>query len=435
MSLTTRVLIGLVAGFAVGLALAGQTSPGALAVIAWTGAIGTLFINLVRMTVIPLVASLLIASIGSISATRSVGRVAGRALALAVILVTMAAVGSVFVARPILARVVIDQAAAEALARPLQTNVQLETSARGPLPPTPRAAQWFIDLVPANIIKAAAEDLMLPTIVFAVLFGIALSRIVDDRRAAVLALVQGVADTMQRLVGMILLVAPFGVFALAVPLAWRLGVGAAGAVVAYTVLVVALTVAAAVLLLYPLAIVIGRMRPMEFASFAAPAQAVAFASRSSLASLPAMLQSAERVRLPPVISSMILPMAASTFRFGAGVAQTVGVLFIARLYGVDLSTAQLATLVVTVVVTTFAIPGIPGGSVLAMVPVLAAVNLPAEGIGVLLAVDAIPDMFRTTANVTGSLALAVSLRKVSLTTTKDIVDNAGHEAVRPQTYR
>jgi Na+/H+-dicarboxylate symporter len=434
MSLTTRVLAGLVAGFALGLALAGQTSPAALATIAWSGAAGTLFINLIRMTVIPLVASLLIASIGSIAATRAVGRVAARALALAVILVTIAAVASVFVAQPIFARVVVDQTAAQALAQPA-AGPQPAAPARGPLPPTPRAAQWFIDLVPANVVKAAADDLMLPTIVFAVLFGIALSRVVDQRRAAVVAVVQGIADTMQRLVGMILVLAPFGVFALAVPLAWRLGLGAAGAVVAYTVLVVALTVAAAVLLLYPVAVILGSMRPLEFAAFAAPAQAVAFASRSSLASLPAMLQSADAARFPPVISSVILPMAASTFRFGAAVAQTVGVLFIARLYGVELSIAQLATLIVTVVVTTFAVPGIPGGSVLAMVPVLTAVNLPAEGIGILLAVDAIPDMFRTTANVTGSLALAASLRKLSLTSTKDLVDNPEHDADRAKAYR
>jgi Na+/H+-dicarboxylate symporter len=155
------------------------------------------------------------------------------------------------------------------------------------------------------------------------------------------------------------------------------------------------------------------MAPLAFITFCAPAQAVAFASRSSLASLPAMLETAERARFPLIVSSFVLPMAASTFRFGAAVAQTVGVLFVARFYGVELSASQLTTLVVTVIFTTFAVPGIPGGSILAMVPVLRAVSLPAEGIGILLAVDTIPDMFRTTANVTGSLTLAAALRKLS----------------------
>jgi proton glutamate symport protein len=410
-SLTTRVLAGLVAGFALGLALAGRSSAAALDTVVWASAIGTIFINLIRMTAIPLVVSLLIASIGSIATTRALGRVATRALVLALTLVTIAAAGSVAVARPILARVAIDETAARALARSTSavTLAQTTASAANALPP-PRMAQWFIDLVQPNVVKAAADDLMLPTILFAVLFGVALSRVADDRRSAVVVAVQGIADAMQRLVGMILFLAPLGVFALAVPLAWRVGLAAAGAVVAYIVLVVSLTVVACVLLLYPLAIVLGRMRPLAFVSFCAPAQAVAFASRSSLASLPAMLQSAERARFPPLVSSVVLPMAASMFRFGAAVAQTVGVLFIARLYAVEMSTPQLASLIVTVAVTTFAVPGIPGGSILAMLPALAAVNLPAEGIGILLAVDTIPDMFRTTANVTGSLALATALR-------------------------
>ena len=153
------------------------------------------------------------------------------------------------------------------------------------------------------------------------------------------------------------------------------------------------------------------MSPSAFVSFCAPAQAVAFASRSSLAALPAMVESGERARFPPVVARFILPLAASVFRVGAAVAMPVGVLFLARLYGATLSPAQLASVVFTVVLGSFAVPGIPGGSIIAMVPVLAAVNLPIDGIGILLAVDTIPDMFRTTANVTGSLTLAAVLRK------------------------
>jgi Na+/H+-dicarboxylate symporter len=264
--------------------------------------------------------------------------------------------------------------------------------------------------------------------VFAVLFGLALARVREDRRAAVLQVVEGIAEAMQRLVAGILALAPIGVFALAVPLATRLGVAMAGAVAVYIVLVVALTVVAVALLLYPLGIVAGRMSPSAFASFCAPAQAVAFSSRSSLAALPAMLESAERVGSPPIVAAFVLPLAASVFRFGAAIAQTVGVLFLARLYGIDLTAPQLASIVVTVMFATFAVPGIPGGSILAMVPVLRAANVPIDGIGILLAVDAIPDMFRTTANVTGSMALAAVLRRSSLTATKDVVDNPAHES-------
>jgi len=250
---------------------------------------------------------------------------------------------------------------------------------------------------------------MLPVILFAVMFGLALARVSGARRDAVLRVVQGIAETMQRLVVWILALAPIGVFALAVPLASRLGLAAAGAVIAYVALVVALTVAAVVLLLYPLGILAGRMSARAFVSYCAPSQAIAFASRSSLAALPAMVDSAERAGLPPGSSRVVLPLAVSVFHFGAAIAQTVGVVFLAHLFGMTLTPPQLATIVFAVVLASFAVPGIPGGSIIVMVPVLAAANLPIDGVGILLAVDTIPDMFRTTANITGAMTLTAIL--------------------------
>ena len=406
MPLTTRVLIGLTAGFLLGLALAGATSPAAATVLAIAVPLGTIFINLIRMTVIPLVVSMLIASVGSMAASGALGRAGARGAIVAVALLAAATIFSMIVAQPVLARIHIDQAAAMALRGPVTSGSAVSAPAG-----TPALAQWFIDLVPQNVFKAAAEGVMLPVILFSVLFGLALARVNDDRRDAVLRVTQGVADAMQRLVAGILDLAPIGVFALAVPLASKLGLAAAGAVLAYIVLVVTLTVLVGVLMLYPVGIVAGGMSPSAFIEFCAPAQAVAFASRSSLAALPAMVESAERARLPPVVSRFILPLAASVFRVGGAVAIPVGVLFLARLYDVALSPPQLASIVFTVILTTFAVPGVPGGSIIAMVPVLAAVNLPLDGIGILLAVDAIPDMFRTTGNVTGSMTLAAVLRR------------------------
>ena len=406
MSLTTRVLIGLVAGFVLGLALAGSTSPAVTTLMAVMAPVGTIFINLNRMTVIPLVASMLIASVGSLASSGALGRAGARAAIAAVTMLAITAVATVLIATPVLARIQIDQGAAMALRGPATA-----TNASSATAPSPAIAQWFIDLVSPNVVKAAADGAMLPVIVFAVLFGVALAGVSTERRDAVLRVTQGVADAMQRLVSGILELAPFGVFALAVPLASKLGLAAAGAVIAYIVLVVLLTIAVGAVLLYPLGIVGGSMSPPAFVSFCTPAQAVAFASRSSLAAMPALIESGERAELPPLIVRFILPLAASVFRVGAAVAMPVGVLFLARLYGATLSPAQLASVVFTVILSSFAVPGVPGGSIIAMVPVLAAVDLPIDGIGILLAVDTIPDMFRTTANVTGSLTLAAVLRK------------------------
>ena len=406
MSLTTRVLLGLVAGFVLGLALAGATSPAATTLLAIVAPVGTIFINLIRMTVIPLVASMLVASVGSLASSGALGRAGARAAIGAVALLAVTAAATVLIATPVLARIQIDQNAAMALRGPVTATVTYS-----PAPPSPPIAQWFIDLVSPNVVKAAADGAMLPVIVFSVLFGVALAGVTAERRDAVLSVTQGVAGAMQRLVAGILELAPLGVFALAVPLAAKLGLAAAGAVIAYVVLVVLLTILVGVVLLYPVGILAGSMSLRDFVSFCAPAQAVAFASRSSLAALPAMVESGERADLSPVVSRFIIPLAASVFRVGAAVAMPVGVLFLARLYGATLSPVQLASVVFTVILSSFAVPGVPGGSIIAMVPVLAAVNLPIDGIGILLAVDTIPDMFRTTANVTGSLALAAVLRK------------------------
>ena len=408
MTLALRVLIGLVAGFLLGLALAGSVSPAAAAVVGLLGPVGTVFVDLIRMTALPLVVSLLVASIATMAVPGRLGRTGARAAVMAIVLLAVAAAASALVAAPVFAHVKIDQAAALALRA--STTAAASPGAAAPAG-TSAVAQWLVDLVPENVFKAAADGAMLPVILFAVLFGLALSRVGEERRAAVARVVEGVADAMQRLVAWILELAPIGVFALAVPLAARLGLSAAGAVVAYVALVVALTTVAAGVVLYPLGVLAGPMSARAFVSYLAPSQAIAFAARSSLAALPAAVEGAEEAGLPPSSARFILPLGISVFHFGTAVAQTVGALFLARLYGVALGPAELATLVVAVVLTTFAIPGIPGGSIIAMAPVLAAAHLPVEGIGILLAVDTIPDMFRTTANLTGAMTLAAILRE------------------------
>jgi Na+/H+-dicarboxylate symporter len=159
-----------------------------------------------------------------------------------------------------------------------------------------------------------------------------------------------------------------------------------------------------VVVLYPAAVILGRVQLSAFARAAAPAQAVAFSSRSSLAALPATIEGASvGLRLPEEIVSFFLPLAASMFRVGAAMAQVVGVLFLARLYDVPLGAGGMLAILATVVLTTFTVPGVPAGAIIVMAPVLHAAGVPVEGLGVLLGVDTIPDMFRTTANVTGWL--------------------------------
>jgi Na+/H+-dicarboxylate symporter len=409
MALTTRVLIALVAGIAMGVAIASSGSPLATRAAFAIEPLGTLWINAIRMTVIPLVVGSLVVGITSAPDARSIGRVGRRAIVFFIVTLFAAAAYAAILGPPLINLIPLDPAAVAAMQKSAATAASTATQNAANVPTFTR---WLIDLVPANPIKAAADGALLPLIIFTLVFGLALLTLPEHQRSPVVAFFQGLGDAALTVVRWVLELAPIGVFALALPLATRMGASAAGALAAFVIVVIGITVSFCLVVLYPLAVVGGRISLGEFARGAFPSQAVAFSSRSSLAALPAMIESARtRLGLPAEISGFFLPLAASTYRVAGALAQPTAVLFIARLYGVELTATQLLAVVLTVVPTTFSVPGIPAGSIIVMVPILVGAGLPAEGIGVLLGIDAITDMFRTAANVTGDMAGAVVLGK------------------------
>lgn len=409
MSLALKVLVALVTGLALGLGLA-TAAPGALAhIVPLVEPVGTLWVSAIRMTIIPLVMSSLIVGVGGAADPKSVGRIGARALLVFVMLLSAAVAASLIAAPPILATIHIDAAAAAALrAGAAQSAGTAVESAKS----LPGIGQWIVDLVPSNPVKAASDGAMLPLIVFSIMFGMALSRIAADRREIFIRIMTGVQGATLVLVRAVIALAPVGVFALAVSVASKLGLAAAGALATYIALVSGVTIVFCVLVIYPAAVIFGGVSLKTFAYAALPAQAVAFSSRSSLAALPAMLEPVrERLGMPVELAAFLFPLAVTLFRAGAAIAQVIGALFVAKLYGVALGPAQYAAIATTTIVTTLSVPGIPGGSIIMMVPVLLAAGLPAEGVGLLLGVDTIPDMFRTTLNVTGNVAAAVILAR------------------------
>jgi Na+/H+-dicarboxylate symporter len=396
------VLAGLLLGLVLGMGVRALALPSAL--VDLVEPIGTLFINAIRMTVVPLVGASLVVGVASARDARTLRRLGSRTLGLFLVLLATASILSLVVALPVLGTFEVNPAAASALR---------ESASRAPVESPPQSfGQWLVDLVPANPLRAAADAAMLPLIVFSVVFGFALNAVDEPRRVVVVQFFQGVADAMFVLVRWILRFAPAGVFALALALASRMGIAAAGALAYYVALVVILNVAYAILVLYPTAVIGGRIRLGRFARGALPAQLVGFSSRSSLASLPAMIEGARSVMgIPDQTAAFVLPLAASVFRTGGAIVQTVGVLFVAKLYDVPVTGTELLTVVATVTLTSFAAAGIPGGAIIAIVPALVAVDLPVEGVGVLLGADTIPDMVRTATNVTGSLTVTAVLAR------------------------
>jgi proton glutamate symport protein len=403
---TTSVLLALITGLALGVGVSVTDSAALDTVARVIEPLGTLFVNAIRMTIIPLVVSSLIVGVATAPDARTIGRLGGRALLFMLVCLSIACTLGVLAAGPIFSMLTIDPAASAALRASASASASAAPTAAASMP---SFGQWLATLVPANPIKAAADGAMLPVIIFSLVFGIALTHIAADRRAAVVQLMQGILDASITVVHWVLKLAPLGVFALAVPLAAKLGLGAAGALAAY-IAVVSLLTTLLIVLLYPVAVIGGRMSLRAFAKAALPAQAMAFSGRSSLAALPAMITATrDTLNLPPQIAGFLVPLLTATFRIGAGVGQTVPIVFIAFLYGIPLGASQLATIALTAVVVSFSVPGIPGGTIIAMVPVLMSAGLPIEGAGIMLGVDTIPDMFRTTANVTGDMTAAVVL--------------------------
>jgi len=399
---STRVLIALGTAVAGGIAIGAYGGPTGLRVADGIAPIGALWVNAIRMTVIPLVVSLIITGVASVSDIKAIGRLGGRTLLVFVLLIA----GTAIVAMP--------------FAPALFSLLPQRTGAPPPLPSgaaeaadqliasgqTQTFATWVTSLIPSNPVAAAATGSMVPLILFTLVLALAIANGPTATRSTLVGFFQALADAMLMLVRWIVKVAPIGVFALVLPLAARAGTALVGAIGFY---IAAYCGASLVMtaLIYPVVALFGGIPIRRFARAALPAQLIAFSSSSSIASLPALVESAEDgLGLPPPITGFVLPLAVSMFKIAGPVSWTVGALFVGWFYGVPLHARELATIAFAAVFLSFAAPGIPRGAFIMLTPLFLAIGLPAEGIGILIAVDAIPDTFATVLNVTGDLAAA-----------------------------
>jgi len=362
--------------------------------------IGSLWLNALRMTVGPLVFSLLVSGIAGMTDAMATGRLATRAVGWFTALLLLAGTLAVLLSRGLLAAWPVDPQVAAAFVAGAGGDGAAPTALTG-------VGEWLKSLVPSNVVQAAAEDAILALVVFATLFGFAATRLPAAQRAALTGFFSAMADAMIVVVHWILLAAPVGVFALALGVGLHAGFGAAAVLLQY-VATVSLVIVAGTLVLYPIVGLWGVVPLRRFAVEIAPVQVVAASTQSSLATLPAMIECAQQnLAVPRRVAGLVLPLAVAVFRYTSPIGNLSVCFFIAALYGFEPSLLQMITAVLVAFAVSVAAVGLPGqvSFITSVAPICLALGLPVELLGVLIAVEMVPDVFRTIGNVTGDLAV------------------------------
>ncbi len=397
------VLAALIAGIAAG-AWVRADAPQLTAAANIIEAFGKLWLNALRMTVVPLVVSLLIVGIASVADAAKTGGLVLRAMILFSVLLIFAALYSIAATNAVLEFWPTGAAAIDAFL----TGVGGEAQAA----PAQSFSAWIEGLA-ANPVKAAAESAILPLVVFAVFFGFAATQLEAPLREPLVTFFRAVSEAMIVIVRWVLIAGPFGVAALGLGLGLRAGFGAWDALVHYVLVVSAITLGLT-LIAWLIAIVLGRQGIGRFSAAAAPVWAIAASTQSSLASLPAMLDAALRgLQLPARIADVVLPLAVAVFRFTSPATNLAVCIFVAHLYHYEPSVLQYVGAVFVAYGVSVGSVGLPGqiSFVASVAPIAIALGLPTELLGVLLAVEVIPDIFRTLGNVTGDLAATAMLSR------------------------
>lgn len=391
------LVVGLVAGILAG-DLAQGARDNALGVASF---VGTLWLNALKMTVIPLVVALLVVGIAKSAEAAQAGRIAGRSVLWIVIICTASSIFGAIAAVALTEGFPLSHETAQLLQGALG---KVEQTASGPLP---GAAEFFKGMVPSNVVAAANNGDILPLTVFAVLFALALTRITADGRRAVVNFFDAIAEALLVVIAWVLAVAPIGVFALAFTVGAAAG-GAAFAGLGHYVVIISVIGILVTIAAYPLVAIAGDVRMGAFTRGLIAPQAVAISTRSSLASLPAMLDASRGLGIREEVSDVTLPIAVALFRATGPAMNTAVAFYVAHWLGLEPTLTQMIAATAVGAVMSYGAVSLPGevSYISSIAPIALALGVPIAPLGLLVAVEMIPDIFRTVGNVTHDVALA-----------------------------
>lgn len=399
LGLTSKILIGMGVGIIMGLLLRNvfpasewvqdYITDGFLHVI------GTIFIASLKMLVVPLVFISLVCGTCSLSDPAKLGRLGGKTISF--YLFTTAIALSV----AIIAAVLIHPGNASLASAQMEYVVN----------DAPSLAEVIINIVPTNPMQALSEGNMLQIIIFAVIFGFAISHI-GERGKRVAVLFSDLNEVIMRVVTLIMQLAPYGVFALMAKLSLTLGLETFGSVVKYFFLVVLVLLIQALVVYPSLLKLFSGLSPLMFMRKMRDVQLFAFSTASSNATLPVTIETCEhRMGVDNRVASFTLPLGATLNMDGTAIMQGVATVFIAQVFGIELSILDYATVVVTATLASIGTAGVPGVGLIMLAMVLNQVGLPVEGIALIIGVDRLLDMLRTAVNVTGDAVATMVIAK------------------------
>jgi proton glutamate symport protein len=424
----TPILVAMVIGAFVGWYVGPEGKVGGVQVLGFFDFLGTFFINLLKMVVVPLISASIITGVASVGSGRDLGRLGIKTLAFYVfttLLSVLIALALVDLVQPGIANGVPARSllALEASSDIVKSSVQQRASVT--------VFDTLLNIVPTNVLQAASSNNLLGVMFFSVLFGFFLARIELPYRQTVLEFWQGVFRVMMRMTLFVMSLAPVGIFGLTARVVAKSGVHAAGPILAFGACVVAGIVTYAVVAIPVLLRLAGVRNPFRLFSAMSPALLTAFSTASSAATLPLSLECLERrAGVSERIASFVMPLGTSINHAGSALYECAGAMFIAQAYGLELTFGQQFTVVILALLTSMGVAGIPAASLVAIAVILSAVGLPPEGIGALLVLDRLLDMARTAINVFADAACTVIVAR--LEGEKDVLAGAVSPPTQPE---
>lgn len=415
------IAIGLavVAGYAVNLAGDGDpAAPGILGIpfVSMFDYVGDLFLNALRMIIVPLIMSSIIVGMAGIGSGGNIGALGGRTIFFYVTTSIAAILLGLLLINIVGPGYVDGKPAGDLLALDASTdNVAERVEGKG----AGDVADLFKRMIPDNVVMAASQSEMLAIIFFSLLFGYFMTRIGHELSSALYKFWDGVFNVMMRMTEWIMLFAPIGVFGLVAAVVAETGFAAAGPLLTFAVTVLVALLAHTFITLPLFIRIVGRVSPWKMFPAMAPAMLTAFSTASSSATLPITMDCVEKnVGVSNKISSFVLPLGATVNMNGTALYECAAAIFLAQAYGLDLTFGTQFSIVTIALLTSIGVAGVPSASLVAIAIILTAVGLPVEAIGVLMVFDRILDMVRTSVNVFGDSCCAVIVARLDGEQTK-----------------